>query len=530
MDRLTALVALRWTNEWRALRFARERWLSALFAFGGMAFGSLVISFFAYAGLRALAAGSPGSLPMVIGGGASAIGFLWAMSPVLTGIALSESHDMSRLMHFPVERRVLAASSLVANLLQPPALAQAPFLAAVSAALSGSLLVFPLVLLGLGLSVLFAMALAQVVGLALHGLSRSRRFQDLAIFAGLGIGFLVSMLPLLMIAGGIRSFRPLLSVAAFLEWLPFAWGARAAVHAGRGEMLPAAAWAGAACLAILAALLTSAVLIEKIYRGDLDLGAAGGAGRRTARMALPGALGALVEKDLRSAWRDPSLRATLLMSLLGPVFMLLFLSQAQFSGRAGTTVLVLASFVGLQAFGGNALGLERRGLGLLLSFPIARWRVLLAKNMAALLFRLPGLLTLLLAALFTAPLQLAPVAVTIAAGTFAVAAGMDNIFSILFPITAPAPGKNPLAQSSGGRGLGAALMSAAFLIGATLLSAPFTALAWLPLLLKTPLLWLASLPLALAGALAVYAMLVAAAARLLERREPEVLERVLAEA
>jgi hypothetical protein len=39
-----------------------------------------------------------------------------------------------------------------------------------------------------------------------------------------------------------------------------------------------------------------------------------------------------------------------------------------------------------------------------------------------------------------------------------------------------------------------------------------------------------SLPLALAGAAAAYAMLVAGAARVLERREPDLLQRVLGEA
>ena len=34
-----------------------------------------------------------------------------------------------------------------------------------------------------------------------------------------------------------------------------------------------------------------------------------------ARMMLPGALGALLEKDLRVAWRDPALKATVLMSM-----------------------------------------------------------------------------------------------------------------------------------------------------------------------------------------------------------------------
>jgi hypothetical protein len=62
-----------------------------------------------------------------------------------------------------------------------------------------------------------------------------------------------------------------------------------------------------------------------------------------------------------------------------------------------------------------------------------------------------------------------------------------------------------------------------------LLAAPFLFLAWLPLLLARPVLWLATLPLALAGAAAVYAMLLAGAARILERREPELMERMLAE-
>jgi len=54
-------------------------------------------------------------------------------------------------------------------------------------------------------------------------------------------------------------------------------------------------------------------------------------------------------------------------------------------------------------------------------------------------------------------------------------------------------------------------------------------LALLPLLMERPWLWVASLPLALAGAASVYAMLVSAAGRLLQRREPEVLERILGE-
>jgi hypothetical protein len=320
-----------------------------------------------------------------------------------------------------------------------------------------------------------------------------------------------------------------MTLARPLAWTPFAWGARAAVHAGRGELLPALGLGAAAALALLALVGVSAALIARVYRGELDLGTAGRASGAPSRMWFDGSLGALLEKDLRSAWRDPGTRAALLLGLVGPALVLLLLSRSRMAAEGGA-VMFLASYVGVSAFGSNALGFERRGLGLLLLFPIPRWRVLVGKNLAALLLRLPGLLTLSLALLLAAPLHLAPAALSVAVATFLIAVGVDNFFGVLFPIAAPAPGKNPYAQASGGRGLGTALLSTVFLLGALALSAPFALLAWLPLLLGAPRLWLLALPLSLAGAVAVYAMLVGGAARLLERREPDVLERVLGEA
>jgi hypothetical protein len=424
----------------------------------------------------------------------------------------------------------LVASSLIANCLQPATLTQLPVLAATAFALCGFGARLPLALFGLGMSLAFMLVTAQAAGLVWHGLARNRRFRDVALVFGLGLSFALSLLPLLVLAGGARSLRGLLFGASALEWLPFAWGARAAVHASRGELLPFLGFGTAAAVALLGAGAVCGFLIKLVYEGELDLGSVRSDSRAGATMRLPGPLGALIEKDLRSAWRDPGLRATLILGLLGPALVLFFLTRSPLPGQSAGAVLVLASFVGLSAFGSNTLGYERRGLPLLLGFPIERWRVLVGKNLAALLFRLPGLLTLLAAAAFTAPLRLAPAAVVILAATFLIAVGVDNYFAILFPVAVPAAGKNPYAQASGGRGLGAAVVSAVFLLGALLASAPFALLAWLPLLLRTPWLWFVSLPLALAGALATYAMLVAGAARLLERREPELVARVLGEA
>jgi ABC-2 type transport system permease protein len=530
VDRVIALVLLRLKTELRALSYARERMVGALIAVPGLLLSSLVLSAFAFFGLRALERASPESALTLVAGLATGIGLLWALSPVVSGVAFAESHDMSRLLHFPIPLRDLVTSSLLANLVQPMTLAQAPVLVAAAAALCGSPLRLPLALAGLSLSFVLTLAVAQAAGLLFHGFARNRRFQDVALFLGLALGFLMSALPLLVLAGGAPGLRLLLALARAFEWLPFAWGARAAVHAGRGELYPFLGFSALGVVAIAGAMAASALLIQLVYRGELDLGVGVRGAASRARMPLSGPLGALLEKDLRSAWRDPGLRATLVLGLLGPALILFFLTQSNVAGRAGPAVLLLASFVGLSAFGSNALGFERRGLGLLLSFPIARWRVLVGKNAAALLLRIPGLLTLALASLLTAPLALAPAALAIAVATFLIAAGVDNFFAILFPVTAPAPGKNPYAQASGGRGLGTALLSGVFLMGAAALAAPFAVLAWLPLWLQEPLLWLIALPLAIAGAVAVYAMLIAGAARLLERREPEVLERVLGEA
>jgi hypothetical protein len=408
-------------------------------------------------------------------------------------------------------------------------LVQLPVLLAAAAGVSRAPQYLPLAFVSLLLSFALALVGAQTAGLLLLGLARNRRLQDAALFLALAGGFAISALPLVLLAGGSRALRGLLVLLGPLGWTPFAWGARAAVHAGRGELLPAAGFVLAALFALLALVGLSALLIARVYRGALDVGVARGALLARSRMLLRGSLGALLEKDMRSAWRDPGTRATLLLGLLAPALLLLLLSRSRMAAEGGA-VMFLATYVGASAFGSNALGFERRGLGLLLLFPTPRWRVLVGKNLAALLLRLPGLLTLGLALLLAAPLQLAPAALTVALATFLIAVGVDNFFSILFPIAVPAPGKNPYAQASGGRGLGTAFVSTLFLMGALLLSAPFALLAWLPLLLDAPLLWLGALPLALLGAGAVYAMLIGGAARLLEKREPDVLERVLAEA
>ena len=533
MDRLIALVGLRLRLELRALSRARERAMGLLLMVPGLLMFAAAGSFVVFFGVRGLAGAAPDAVLPALSAGATVLGLFWVLSPLLTGVAFSEAHDMSRLLHFPIPLRTLAASSLLANLAQPMALAAVPILVSLALAVAGAGPLFPAALLGAVLTFVFILAAAQVGGLVLHGLARRRRFRDLALFLGLGLGFALSLGPLLLFSSGARPVRALARAAVatpLLALSPFAWGVRAAVHAGRGEWLPFAVNAGAAALAVVAALAAAAMLLERIHRGEVDLGQPGAREGHPARMWIPGALGALLEKDLRMTWRDPALKASLFMGLVGPLLFLVFLSQTRGQGGAGTGFLLLATFVGVSAFGSNAFGLERRGIILLLGFGVERWRILLGKNVGAILLRLPGLVVLLAAGVVMAPLPLLPAAATIAAVTLILSAGTDNFPSILFPTVAPGAGRNPYGgAAAGSRGLGGVFLGLALLTAALLLSSPFVFLAWLPLLLERPWLWALTLPLALAGAVSVYAMLVTAASRLLERREPELIERILGE-
>jgi len=420
----------------------------------------------------------------------------------------------------------------VSNLCQPLVLAELPIVAALSLALASRAVQVPLTSIGVALSFACVLTGAQLAGLVLHGLSRHRRLWDLALFFGLGLGLVLGLLPFLLLAAGggaLRFVTRVFLAGDLLRLSPFGFGLRAAVHAGRGELGPWALNLGAGLLSLGALLGLCALVMQRVYGGELALGRARGGPARPSRMLFGSPLLALVEKDLRMAWREPALKAVMLFGLLGPAFFLYFALRLRHGPAAESTVLMLASFVGLSSFGANAFGLERRGLALLLAFPLERWRILVAKNLVALLFRLPGLVLLAVAGILLAPAALLPAAVTIAFATILIATGLDNFMSMWAPMAMPAPGRNPYGPTSGGRGLGASLLSMVMLGGVLLLSSPFAFLAWFPLLYGQLSLWAVTLPLSLAGALAIYSMLVAVAAGQLERRGPELLARVLGE-
>ncbi len=530
MGRLLALVALRLRLEARSLTGRRERILGLLLLVPGMLMASAVVSALVFVGVRALDRAQPEAVLPVLSAVATLFGVLFCLQPLFSGIAFTETYDLRHLVSYPIPFSTLALSSLIANLFQPAVLSELPVALCLGLAVAGPTPRLLPALLGALLSVLAVLAAAQTVGFLIQAMSRRRRLRDLALSLGILIGFTSSLVPLLFITqGGVvfsRLSRFLVATDLF-ALSPLAWGVRAAVHAGRGEGAGFGAFALLSVGFTFFCMLVSGLLVSRIYRGELDLGP-GASGRGPARMLFAGPIGALVEKDLRSAWRDPALRTLLLVGLTGPLILLFFLTRVG-PAAGGTPLLLLATFVGVSSFGGNVLGFERRGIGLLLSFPVPRWRVLVAKNATMALLRLPHFAVVAIAAVVMAPPRAVPAVVVALLATVLIASGADNYLSILFPVPSPAPGQSPHAGASGGRGMAAVMVSSLFLMGALAISGPFVFLAWLPQLLGQPGLGLVTLPLALAGAGSVYALLVAGAARLFERREPEVLERILVE-
>jgi ABC-2 type transport system permease protein len=527
VDRLITLTALRLRLEARATLASGGRLFGVLLALGALALVSAMSALGAFALVRLVARSEPSLLISALSGLATLVSLGYVLAPLLAGVAVTDSHDFSRLLPYPVPFTTLLLSSMAASFLQPTVLALVPPIVAVALGLGGGPgLLFALVALLLGL--LLTVAAAQATGVALHALSRRRRLHDRLAFVGIAIGVLVSVTPILVLSRGGSSARR--ALVALLErdvfvLSPFAWSARAAVHGSRGELLPFLGFGALTAVAALAAFGVAVAVAHRLYRGELDVGEAPSRAAR-ARIRLPGAMGALVEKDLRVAWRDPRSKAVTLSSVVGPLVLLLLLGQGSPSGVGPAQLVMVASIAGLGVVGSNALAFERHGLGLLLGFPLDRLALLSAKNLAVVVLRGPALAALSLAALVLAGPLVAAAIATIVLLTQVVASAADNFLQILFPVPVAAAGGNPNAPVSGTRGLGA-VATALLAMSATLaVAAPFAFLAWLPHMLASPALFALTLPLALAGACAVYFMVTSLAARLLQRREPELLARL----
>jgi hypothetical protein len=246
VDRLIAVVGLRVKLEARAISGSRGRTLGLLLALPVLLLFSGVSALAAFWLVRLASRTEPELLLPVLSALATLFGVTWALSPLIAGIAATETYDLTRLLPYPVPLATLVLSTLVANLLQLTVIAQLAPLLALALALGGPWR-FPFAFAALALGLLLVVAVGQTVGLLLHALSRNRRLHDRAVFLGIGLGIALSVTPVLVLSRGGGAARRLLLTLLERDVFalsPFAWSARAAVHAGRGEWLAALAFCG----------------------------------------------------------------------------------------------------------------------------------------------------------------------------------------------------------------------------------------------------------------------------------------------
>ncbi len=466
---------------------------------------------------------------------------LWLLLPAMA-VSLTEGLSPARLAVYPIAGWQLLAGLLAASAFGLPTLLGGLFFLAALAGFGAGPLVWLGVLLGLAHVLVGNQALVTLAS----GFLRNRRTRDLVVLL---VPLVAASLWLMVrfaesnpfggaaeggAAGGAEGQdNPLLRLgpSRFLQFTPPGTAARV-VERGYAHDVPAAlAWALAslAFLAVSVALWRMALL--RAMTGPPPSGTVGPAsGRRGLLGARAGAGGpvlALAIKDLRYAWRAPRLRAAWASAIVSS---LVLVAAALVRGRVGLgprelePALLLPAVVlfGTLNVGFNAFGWEGHPLAQLLAAPVRARELLLGKHLALAAVLLAGVAGVgaILAAV-TGRVGEALVGLAATPATLGVALAVGGLSSALLPYPVPDDDANLLATSER-QGCAVALFQlAAFAVVSVLLIPVAAAVAW-PLFAGRGW-WALTLPLATVYGLAAYAVALALAAALFERRGPEIL-------
>jgi len=425
--------------------------------------------------------------------------------------------SLQHLLHLPVRRGELLAYSLITGVLTPLVLESPVLLGAILGVTSRPALVLFTLPLGL-LAHVTLLAAAHSVSLLTVLLVRRAWLADLARL----LAFSMFFLPSLLTYRGAREFLgPLVAPIALLS--PLGWAARAAVHAGTGD-LKAALWSAAPALVFVAGIAALSMRwLNRILAGEgEDRGSQEKKTPRAARVFLPGALGALIETQLRTQLRTPAARMALLMPTLMMGLFALTLSRP---GRAPGSAMAMVLFLSL--VGGNAFVMVGRGIALILGTPVSRASMLLSSDLAALLFRLPPLAAIVAVTAWRNGLPAALSLAALAATLLPISMAMQHFVSILRPFSLPRDRLNPFAQRTDSRPQSHGILSFAATLATLFVASPFLLLSWLSSRVADGDYGAWLLGLSSAGALAAYAVLIALAEGLFARRELQVMEVLL---
>ncbi|MFJ1753173.1 transporter [Kitasatospora sp. NPDC088134] len=384
----------------------------------------------------------------------------WAAMPLFF-FSGDESADPTRLTMLPLRPGALLRGTLLGSLIGPGPLVGLLLLAGAAAAAgrgTGSLVVafpaVPLVLLTL-------VALTRAVGAGNARVLSSRRGKDFAVFGGLLFAVLAQLGNLgvqssLNASGRGVDLSVLHPYGSVLRWVPPVSAIDAVRSAGEG------AWAVAALqLALTAGLL--AVLLRWWLRSLQDLmvtgdsstlvetaPAAAGRAARGWRLLPGGRVGAVAQRHLRYAWREPRSKAAIFTGI-GMTVVFAALSVVQ--GHGSVYVVAIGGLMlGLQS--ANLFGMDGSGFWMVAAALATRRDArdeLRGRVLAILLYGVPVLLVLApaMAALTGRWDELAP-ALGLALAAFGTSLGLGCLISVYAPFALPADG-NPMRSAAPGQ-------------------------------------------------------------------------------
>ncbi|WP_236244158.1 transporter [Streptomyces sp. CC210A] len=460
------------------------------------------------------------------------LGLGWAVMPLFFPSG-DETLDPTRLVMLPLRAAPLVRGLLVASLVGVGPLFT--LCVAVGAGLSvargaGAVaLAGPAVLVAL----LVCVALARAVAAANIRLLTSRKGRDLALLSGLvvAVGIQVVNFGAQRLGAAGTGLAPLEPAAAVARWVPPASAVAAVDSASRG------AWAEAVAQLLLSVAALGLLLVwwqrsltKLMTAPDAStLAAAGGgaakrSGGRGAGLWPEGRTGAVVQRTLRYAWRDPKTKSAWVTSLvLGLIIPLFNAVQGVGTVYWACFGVAMLGFLMFNQFGQDTSAFWM--VALTISSPRDAYEELRARALALLLVSLPyvTLVTGVMAAVL-GDWEALPGALGLSYGLLGSLVALGALSSAFFPYSIPqdsayknvAPGQGALAWLS---------MGAAF-VGMTVLTAPVAGLqAWSVLSGRPSLGWLVLVVGAVWGALLAWAGLRWSATRTAARL-PEILTAV----
>ncbi|MFF1903409.1 transporter [Kitasatospora sp. NPDC058218] len=456
----------------------------------------------------------------------------WAALPLFL-FSSDESADPTRLTMLPLRPGPLLRGSVLAALIGPgPLVALVLLTGAALSGVNGAASAVAAVI-GVPLAVLSLVTLSRAVAAGNARLLSSRRGKDYAIFGGLLFALLIQVANV-----GSQSvfgkagkdgldLSPLAPIASVLRWVPPVAGVDAGRTAGEGRY--------ALALLQLASTAALLVLLMRWWRSSLEqlmvtadastLEVARGVQTSRSWGFLPaGRTGAVMQRHLRYAWREPRAKAAVFTSI-GMTLVICVLSVVQ---GWSSVYLVAATglFLGLQMV--NLFGMDGSAFWMVaatLLTPADAREELRGRAYAVLSYAVPVTLVL---ALFLAGATgdwagLAP-ALGLALGLLGCGIAIGAVLSVLAPYTMPAD-SSPMRNAAPGQGGLVMLNSFGSMFGAALLSLPVTGYLGWALLSDGPT-WPVLLLGPLYGALIAFLAIGLAAGRLLER-VPEILAKAV---